>query len=164
MAEHEIRCYGNQRVANGLVAVMAIYPLVFILVSLSNGRFLSVWWLPLLMFIGLGLIWVASRRGTFIVVDLNRKTLHASNFFIRTRSIPIESITHIGTRGMFVGAATEIEITYRKPDGRKKTIGYGTTNFLNPKDLKRVFDALLEINPSLRLPHELVEKLSRQTS
>ena len=71
IAEHEIRCYGNQRVANGFVAVMAIYSPVFILVSLSNGRFLSVWWLPLLMFIGLGLIWVASRRGTFIVADLN---------------------------------------------------------------------------------------------
>ena len=150
--------------ANGLIAVIAIYPLVFIFVSLSNGRFLSVWWLPLLMFIGLGLIWVASRRGTFIVVDLNRKTLHASNFFIRTRSIPIESITHIGTRGMFVGAATEIEITYRKPDGRKHTVGYGTTNFLNLKDLRTVLDTLVEINPSLRLPHELVEKLSRRIS
>ena len=65
---------------------------------------------------------------------------------------------------MFVGAATEIEITYRKPDGRKHTVGYGTTNFLNLKDLRTVLDTLVEINPSLRLPHELVEKLSRQTS
>ncbi len=70
-------------------------------------------------------------------------------------------ITHIGTRGMFVGAATEIEITYRKPDGRKHTVGYGTSNFLNPKDLRRVLDALVDINPSLRLPPELVEKLPR---
>jgi len=37
----------------------------------------------------------------------------------------------------------EIEITYRKSGGRKKTVGYGTKNFLDPKDLKRVFDALI---------------------
>lgn len=61
---------------------------------------------------------------------------------------------------MFVGATTEIEITYRLPSGRQHTVGYGTTNFLNPTDLQKVLDALVDINPSLRLPHELVEKLS----
>jgi hypothetical protein len=86
-----------------------------------------------------------------------RPTTAASNFFIRTRPILIDSITHIGTRGMFVGAATEIEITYRQLDGTKKIVGYGTKNFLDPKDLKRVFDALITINPSLRVPIELVD-------
>src|ERR1700724_1913690 len=107
---------------------MALYPLILILVSLTNGRFLSVWWLPFLFLVGLALLWVASLNGTFIAVDLHDKTLRASNFFIPTRRMPIESITHIGTRGMFVGAATEIEVTYGRPDGSQKTIGYGTKN------------------------------------
>jgi hypothetical protein len=57
---------------------------------------------------------------------------------------------------MFAGAAAEIEITYRQSDGRKKTVGYGTKNFLDPKDLKRVLDALVTINRGLRVPNELV--------
>jgi len=93
-----------------------------------------------------------------IAVDPETKTLRASNLFIPTKRIAIDSITHIGTRGMFVGAATEIEITYRQSDGRKKTVGYGTKNFLDPKDLKRFFDALIRINPGLRIPNELVER------
>jgi hypothetical protein len=107
------------------------------------------------------LVWIASRYGTFIAVDPERKTLRASNFFIPAKPILVGSITDIGTRGMFAGAATEIEITYRKSDGRKHTVGYGTTNFLNHKDLRRVLDALSDINPSLRLPRELVQKLPR---
>jgi hypothetical protein len=160
----EIRCYGSPRVANGLILVMSLYPFIYTLVSIVNGRFLVVWWFPLTFAAGLLLVWMASRHGTFIAVDPERKTLRASNFFIPTKRIPIGSITSIGTRGMFAGAATEIEITYRKSGGRKHTVGYGTTSFLNHKDLRRVLDALLDINPSLRLPHELVEKLSRQTS
>jgi hypothetical protein len=65
---------------------------------------------------------------------------------------------------MFAGAATEVEITYRKPNGREKTVGYGTTTFLNPKELRRVLDALVKINPSVHIPHELVEKLPHNTS
>ncbi len=160
----EIRCYGNPKVANGLMLVITAGLSLMVISGIALENYASALTVGAIGYSAISLVWIGSRRGTFIAVDPERKTLEASNFFIPTKTIPIGSITHIGTRGMFVGAATEIEITYRKPDGIKKTIGYGTTNFLNLKDLKRVFDALLEINPSLRLPHELVEKLSRQTS
>ena len=158
----EIRCYGNPRVVNGFAGVMALYPVIAIFVSVVNGRFLLVWWLPLVFLIGIFLFWYASLRGTFIGVDLDRELLIASNWFIRTKPVPIGSITRLGTRGMFAGAATEIEITYRKPNGREKTVGYGTTAFLNPKELRRVVAALLRINSSLRLPNELASELLRR--
>lgn len=153
--DNEIRCYGNPKIINGFIGVMAAYPVAMIVVSIFNGRLVKVWPLIALISLALWLWWIASRKGTFIVVDRNRKTLQASNFFIRTRRVPIEAITRIGTRGMFVGAATEIEITYRKPNGRERTLGYGTMTFLNPADLHTILDALIAINSTLRLPPEL---------
>jgi hypothetical protein len=160
----EIRCYGNPRVINGFAGVMAIYPVVAIFVSVLNGRVFLVSWLPFVFLIGIFQLWYASLHGTFIGVDLDSELLIASNWFIRTKPVPIGSITRLGTRGMFAGAATEVEITYRKPSGREKTVGYGTTTFLNPKELRRVLDALVKINPSVHIPHELVEKLPHHTS
>jgi hypothetical protein len=109
--------------------VMSVYPFIYTLISIMNGRLLLVWWFPLTFALGLLLLWAASRRGTFIAVDTNSRSLRASNFFIRTKPIPIESIIRIGTRGMFVGAATEIEITYRKPNGGAKDRGLWDDQF-----------------------------------
>jgi hypothetical protein len=157
----EIRCYGNPKVANGLMLVITAGLSLMIISGIALENYASALTVGAIGYSAISLAWIASRRGTFIAVDPESKTLQASNFFIPTKTIHIGSITHIGTRGMFVGAATEIEITYRKPDGRKHSVGYGTTNFLNPKDLRKVLDALIEINPSLRLPPELLEKLPR---
>ena len=153
----EIRCYGRPRVANGLVLVIAAGLSLMVAAGMLEGNYTSALTVAAIGYSAISLVWIASRHGTFIAVDPDAKTLRASNFFMRTRPIPIDSITRIGTRGMFVGAVTEIEITYRESDGRRKTVGYGTKNFLDRKDLKRVFDALVTINPSLRVPNELVE-------
>jgi hypothetical protein len=152
---NEIRCYGNPKVVNGFFGIMAAYPLTMLLISLANARFVRV--LPIIVLISLAISvwWVASRKGFFILVNPKSRTLQAVNFFIRTREIPIASITYIGTRGMFMGAATGIEVTYRKSDGMEKTVGYGTKNFLNPPDLQRVLETLVTINPSLELSAEL---------
>jgi len=127
-----------------------------IIAGVIAGKYVPALVVATIGYSAVGLLWVASRYGTFIAVDPDSKTLRAANFFIPTKSIPIASITHIGTRGMFVGAVTEIEITYREPDGRRKTVGYGTKNFLDRKDLKGVFDALVTINPNLHVPNELI--------
>ncbi len=152
----EIRCYGSPKVANGFVFVIAAGLFLMVISGIIEGNYVSALTVAAIGYTAVSLIWIASRHGTFIAVDPDTKILRASNFFIRTKQIPIVSITHIGTRGMFVGAATEIEITYRKPNGLQKTVGYGTKNFLNPKDLKRVLDALAEINPRLHVPKELI--------
>jgi hypothetical protein len=151
----EIRCYGKPRVANGLVLVIAAGLSLMVGSGLLEGNYTAALAVAAIGYFAVSLVWIGSRHGTFIAVDPDTKTLRASNFFIRTRPIPIDSITRIGTRGMFVGAVTEIEITYRESDGRRKTVGYGTKSFLDRKDLKRVFDALVAINPSLRVPNEL---------
>lgn len=159
----EIRCYGAPKIANGLILVVAAGLSLMVLAGVLEGNYAPAATIGAIGYSAIFLVWIASRHGTFIAVDPESQTLRASNFFIPTKSIPVGSISNIGTRGMFAGAATEIEITYRKADGRKDTVGYGTINFLNHKDLRRVLDALLDINPNLRLPHELVEKLSHQT-
>jgi hypothetical protein len=44
-ADKEIRAYVDPSVGNVTVGIMAVYPIVGTLVSLSNGRFLEVLWL-----------------------------------------------------------------------------------------------------------------------
>ena len=153
-----MRCYGSPKVANGFVLVIAAGLSLMVVSGVLEGNYRSALTVAAIGYSVISLIWIASRHGTFIAVDPGARTLQASNFFIRTSAIPIDTITHIGTRGMFAGAVAEIEITYRQSDGRKKTVGYGTKNFLDPKDLKRFFDALIRINPGLRIPNELVER------
>ncbi len=153
--DKEIKCYGNQKFVNGSIVALSIFPLIMLIVSITDGDFLRVLPVVASIFAALGLFWYASQKGTFIAVDLDNKTLRASNWFIKTNSIPVNTITHIGTRGMFAGTATEIEITYIKSDGKKRTIGYGTKNFLNPPDLQKILKALVTINPELEMPSEL---------
>jgi hypothetical protein len=151
----EIRCYGRPHVANGLVLVIAIGLLLMVVAGVLDGNYFGTLTVAVTGYFVLGVVWLASRRGTFIAVDPNTKTLRASNFFFRTKPIPIDSITHIGTRGMFVGAATEIEITYRKQNGQQKTVGYGTKTFFNHKDLRKLLDAIVSMNAALSVPAEL---------
>jgi hypothetical protein len=128
-----------------------------LLAGILVGNFTRVLSLAAFVYPAIWLLWTASRRGTFIVINLNKKTLQGSNFFIKTTPIPIETITHIGTRGMFGGAATEVEITYTTPNGQKMTIGYGARNVLNPPELQKILKALVTINPALQIPSELQE-------
>lgn len=153
-----MRCYGSPKVANGFVLVIAAGLSLMVVSAVLEGNYRSALTVAAIGYSIILFVWIASRHGTFIAIDPDARTLQASNFFIRTRAIPIDTITHIGTRGMFAGAATGIEITYRQSDGRKKTVGYGTKNFLDPKQLKRFFDALITINPGLRVPNGLVER------
>src|SRR5215471_13504580 len=121
--DKEIRCYGNSKVVNGLVGLMVAGFSLMLVAGILVGNYYVVLLLGSTIYPALFLLWLASRRGNFIAVDPHLKTLRASNFFIKTRRIPISSITRIGTRGIFVGAATLIEVTYRKPNGREKTLG-----------------------------------------
>jgi hypothetical protein len=152
--ESEIRSYISYRLANGLIGVMAAYPLVAILVSIFNGRFFTVW--PVIVFISLALwfLWIASRRGTFIAVDPQRAVLRASAFFLKPREIPIARITHIGISGIF-GLWTVMDVTYQKPDGSKKTVGCGAKETLEKVQFQKVLDAIVAINPNLQIPPEL---------
>jgi hypothetical protein len=151
----EIKCYGKAKVANGLIGVMAGEFTIMFLSGLLVGSYYTVLSLAIFVYPALWLLWFASRRGTFIVVNQTQKTLQASNFFITTSAIPIESITHIGTRGMFVGAASEIEITYRRSNGRDETVGFGATTFLNHADSGKILGAIVALNPQLGIPAEL---------
>jgi len=151
----EIRCHGNPRALKGLVLLMLLYPIILTIVSVSNGRFFKVFWLPALVLFLIWLFWYTSRWGTYVAVNTRRETLYASNFFVKMREIPIAAITRIGTRGMFVGEATIVEITYIKPIGKKQTLGYSTTNYLDHANLKKILEALVSINPKLTIPPEL---------
>jgi hypothetical protein len=159
----QIKCYGSSKVVNGWFGIMAAYPAVMLVITVANGRFFQVW--PALLFaaFALWLWWHASRRGTYIAVDQRTRRIFGSNLFIRSRDIPIDAITGISTRQIFAGLATETEVTYRKSNGRQKTVGYGTTNFLDHVCLRRILDAIVAMNPKLRIPPELISHLEKES-
>lgn len=151
---NEIRSYADKRLVNGLISIMAAYPLVAFFVAILNGRFLKVWPVIFVISMALWVLWIASRRGTFIAVDSQRALLRASAFFLRPREIPIPLITHVGISGMF-GLWTVMDITYQKSDGSKKTVGCGAKETLDKVTFQKVLDAIVAINPTLHIPPEL---------
>jgi hypothetical protein len=151
----EIRCYQDPRIIVRVIEIVALYPLLLLGAAAYNGHFLQVLWLPVLIFALLFLFWYTARWGTYILVNKNKKILQASNYFFRTKPILVESIVSIDTRSAFAGAATEIEISYVKPDGKKTVLGYGARNFLNSDDLRKILETLVDINPKLHIPLEL---------
>jgi hypothetical protein len=151
---NEVKSYVRSRIVNGLIGIMAAYPLVMIVVSIFNGRVVIVWPIIVIVSLALWLLWIAARRGTFIAINLQRGVLRGSAFFLKPREIPIASITHVGTSGMF-GGWTVMEVTYQRPDGSKKTVGFGAKETLDKVSFEQILDALVRINPNLRIPPEL---------
>jgi hypothetical protein len=151
----EMRCYQNPGAILRVIEIMGLYPLLLLGASIYHGTLTKTFWLPITIFVFLFLFWYASRWGNFIVVRRDKQVLEASNYFFRTKSILIKSIVSIGTRSAFAGSAIEMEITYLKPGGKKKVLGFGTKNLLNRADLQKILSALVEINPKLHIPAEL---------
>jgi hypothetical protein len=151
---NEMRSYVKSRVVNGFIGVMAAYPLVMTVVSIFNGRFVIVWPIIVLISLALSFLWIASRRGTFVAIDTQRGVLRGSAFFLKPREIPIASITHLGISGMF-GRWTVMEVTYKRPDGSTKKVGFGAKETLDNVSFQRILDALGRINPNLHIPREL---------
>lgn len=151
---NEIRSYVSSNVANGLVGIMALYPLVMILVALSRGNLFNVLWLPAFVFFVLVLLWLALRKGTYIAIDPQKDTLIGSAFFFPPRKILISSITHVGVGRMFL-SWTVMKITFQTIDGKKRTVGVGAKQTLDKVQFQKILDALVNINPSLQIPPEL---------
>lgn len=149
----EIRSYVSPRLANGAVGYIAACFLIMAAISVLVGRMLETW--PLFVLIGaiLYFVWLGIRRGTFIAIDSTQRTLRGSGFFLRGRAIPIEAITRINARGIFLGAWTTMTVTYRKPGGNPKTVEVGIKEGFQNFD--RILDVLVDINPKLRIPSEL---------
>jgi len=150
----EIRYYSNKNIIKAFIGVMSLYPLTVTILSFYDKKFLEMIWSIILMWLLLVLFWVASVKGTYITVNKDTKKLGSSNFFIKMKEIPIESIIKIGTRGMYAGTASLIEVTYIDEKGNKKTLGYGTKNLLQD-NLKKMLNTLVEINPQIDLSSDL---------
>lgn len=71
----EIKCYGNQRVANGLVTVIAVGLLLMFISGLIVGNYAAALLVGSIGYSSLALVWIASRHGTFIAIDTETKTL-----------------------------------------------------------------------------------------
>ena len=153
--DSEIRSYLKPYNADITFGIFAVGAFLIQLIAASNGRFVKTFTVFLLIYLSIAIIWHAQRRGTFIAVNLDKKTLDAvAAFFLPRKRIPIGSIIHIGTRGMFVGGLTVMTATYVLPNGKKKMVNAGGKESLD-SNFQKILDALVEINPSLRIPPEL---------
>ena len=76
-------------------------------------------------------------------------------FGFKSREIPVSAITHIGTRGTFLGAMSVMTITYRKPDGKEVTVRSVSKQSYDKVSFHKVMDAIAELNPKLQIPAEL---------
>jgi hypothetical protein len=155
-ANNEIRSYLNPSNGNITFGAFGVGFLFLQLIAISNGRFLKKLPVFLLIYPAIALVWYAQRKSTYIAVDLDKQTLNGSAvFFLPVRKIPIASITHIGTRGMYLGGLTVMAITYISPNGKKKTVGVGAKQTLDEVQFQKILDALVELNPKLHVPSEL---------
>jgi len=153
--DNEIRSYLKSSNTDITFGAFAIFAFVIQLIAASNGRFLKTLAIFLLIYAALALIWYAQRRSTYIAVNFKKESLDAvATFFLPRRSIPIASIVHIGTRGMFAGGLTVMAVTYILPNGRKKTVNVGGKESLD-QNFGKILDALVAINPKLDIPAEL---------
>jgi ABC-type transport system involved in cytochrome c biogenesis permease subunit len=66
----EVKAYVQQRVANALGAIIALYPAIGLLVSIANDRLSAAWPVISLTLLIAIFIWSSLRWGTFIAVDL----------------------------------------------------------------------------------------------
>jgi hypothetical protein len=55
---------------------------------------------------------------------------------------------------MLVGGLTVMTVTYVLPNGKKKMVNAGGKESLD-SNFQKILDAIVEINPSLRIPPEL---------
>lgn len=91
----------------------------------------------------------------YIAVDKSRGVFVWYAFGFKSREIPVSAITHIGTRGTFLGAMTVMTITYRKPTGKEVTVRSVSKQSYDKASFHKVMDAIAELNPKLHIPAEL---------
>jgi hypothetical protein len=151
----EIRSYLKSYNSNFAFGGLGACFVLFQVIATANGRFLKTLPIFLLIYPTIALAWYIQRKVEYIAVDLEKKTLDSISFLgLPRKRIPIASMIHIGTRNMFVGGLTVMTVTYVLPNGKKKTVNAGGKESLD-SNLQKILDALVEINPSLRIPHEL---------
>jgi hypothetical protein len=151
---NEIRSYAYSSVMNVAIGIFSLYPVILLIVSVGNGSVSVVWPTIAAIAAAIVVLWIVSRRGAYISINTTDKTLSSAVFGLKTRSIAISSITHIGTRGAF-GGWTVMQITYRQSNGKERTGGYGAKQTLERKSFQEILDALVNINPNLHIPSEL---------
>jgi hypothetical protein len=156
--KNEIRSYlKSYNSAFGFGGIGACF-LLFQIIAISNGRFFKTLPAFLLIYLVIGFAWYIQRKVEYIAIDLEQKTLNSISFLgLPRRKIPVASMTHIGTRGMFAGGLTVMTITYTLPDGKKGTVNAGGKESLD-SNFEKILDTLVEMNPNLHIPPELRNK------
>jgi hypothetical protein len=154
-ANNEIRSYLKPYNSNFAFGGLEACFLLFQIIATSNGRFFKTLPIFLLVYPTIALAWFIQRKIEYIAVDLEKKTLNSISFLgLPRKTIPVTSMVHIGTRGMFVGGLTVMSVTYIAPNGKKKTVNAGGKESFD-SNFQKLLDPLIEINPSLRIPPEL---------
>ena len=100
-----------------IASFFSLCGLGYVLISLSEGTFIS----SLPIFVGyfgiVILVYVSYGKGTYIAVDAAKKLVQGKAFFIFGHSTNINDIIKIDIRSTFGGVMTEVFMTCQKNNG-----------------------------------------------
>lgn len=105
-------------------------------------------------------LWFALARGTHVTIDEN-KNLYGTLFFFRGRTTPLSDAVAISAQKAFMGAMTEVYITYRKKDGTLATRTIVSKEGLKKSDFKKLLQTIRSANPNIDIPKELLAPVEK---
>jgi hypothetical protein len=150
----EITCYANPKTVCASAGLLFILAIAGLSEGFGGGVFadLSVAFSILLAAVA---AWITLHPKSYISVDKTDGVFRSRVFGFASREIPISAITHIGTRGTFLGAMSIMTITYRKSDGKTVTVRSISKQSYDKASFRNVMNAITELNPKLTIPTEL---------
>jgi hypothetical protein len=121
-----------------------------------TGRFFVTLHITALMYATVFLIWYALIYGIFVTIE--GESLRVTRFFLRGKLTPLSDVISIQKRDIFAGFMTEVYMKVREPDGTFYEQGLLNKPGLSESEYKRLFDAILTINPNIEIDHNLLRK------
>jgi len=150
----EVTCYANLKTVYASAGLLFILAIAGLSGSFGGGIFadLSLAFSILLVAVA---AWIILHPKSYVSVDKTDGVFRSRVFGFASHEIPISAITHIGTRGTFLGAMSVMTITYRKFDGKTVTVRSVSKQSYDKASFRNVMDAITELNPKLTIPAEL---------
>ena len=100
-------------------------------------------------------LWMFAHPKSYISVDKKNAVISSSVFGFKTWEFPVSSITKISTVGSFVGTIKIMNISYRQPSGKERTVRAGSKQTFEKDAFEEVLKELSVLNPSVQIPSDL---------
>jgi hypothetical protein len=142
---------------NTLVCGLSIALLLMFVPLITSGAFVR-----LAVAIGiagglLAIMWFGFARGTYVTIDDN-ENLYGTLFFVRGKVTPLSEVVSLNARQTFMGAVTEVYVSYRKKDGSFGERGVVSKESLKKEDFKKLLETIHAANPNIEFADDLLTK------